>query len=414
MSGPLTIRPGKQPGYRMRVDHDTCILCNGSASVALNPTAAVVWSLCDGRRTLNEIILVLLDHYAKSSRKAIASDVIDSIRRMEAKQLLKLRSDAANQQKPARDRKGNIRGMLGNSKKIHGSDGPLLHPASSYSKNIGTLSCRHHAGFFSICSVTLWGLIDLFNQGVVPGNIDFSKTFKLYRNPQQVDNETDLYPLLFKPDTGITRTDLLNAWNAAGCIVRQDHHGHYREYPFAAYNLIVQRYFSLNDAVLRIAADLRDKYRLEPSKTIAVCYRGTDKHKEVKLAEPEAFLAQTEAVLQTHPHHRVLIQTDQQQVRSRFTEHFGDRCFYFDEMPVTEKAAGIHLRETDLLGSNRFEHAMHLLAVTYQVSQCDIIVNHTGNVASWICLFRGSARRVHQFDQQAKLVCSCSIPDKAE
>jgi hypothetical protein len=45
-----------------------------------------------------------------------------------------------------------------------------------------------------------------------------------------------------------------------------------------------------------------------------------------------------------------------------------------------------------------------LIAVNHLLAQCDLVVNHTGNMALWLCLFRGHARGVWQFDDEGRAV----------
>ena len=270
-----------------------------------------------------------------------------------------------------------------------------------YLKNNNTLYCGANHGFFSNCTVTLQSLIELHNKNLTLSKIDFSSAFCDYKTPEQNQRNIDLYPYYFKTDLikEITKKDKK--------ILKQDHHGHYKHYDFYHLNPFIQRYFSLNQDILNIQNMLIEKYKIDLSKTIAVWYRGTDKYLEVQLAEPSLYLNLAEELLGLIPDVKILIQTDQKQVRDLFINHFKDRCFFFEEMPVTDSKM-ISYRDSKLFNPNRFEFGKLLLAVTHLFSKCQIIVNHTGNVASWICLFRGNADSVFQFNQQGKLV----VPDK--
>jgi hypothetical protein len=73
-------------------------------------------------------------------------------------------------------------------------------------------------------------------------------------------------------------------------------------------------------------------------------------------------------------------------------------------MPVTDSSIGIHLLQgEENLNMNRFEYGKMVLAVTHLISKCNLIVNHTGNMASWVCLFRGNVDGVFQFDSEGNL-----------
>ncbi|HEY9613465.1 FkbM family methyltransferase [Allocoleopsis sp.] len=265
-------------------------------------------------------------------------------------------------------------------------------------KNKTLYSSRNNPsnGFFSILSVCFWGMIDLYNLNILPERINFSDEFLSYRSQEQIRNRADFYPYYFK-----TNLDIKIESN---CLIsKHDHHGLYRNYNFNSYNLFTHRYFQVNESILKTQKLLVKKYQIDLSKTIAVCYRGTDKHTEVKLGNPHAYLELAEKLLQQNPEHKILIQTDQEQVRDLFVNYFHERCFFFEEMPVAREGRALHAN-AHLTQVDKFSFGKTLLAVTHLLSQCDLIVNHTGNVAAWICLLRGNADGVFQFDREGKLV----------
>lgn len=53
--------PRPRPGYRVeQVEEETVLYFPGDARVLYcNPTAALIWQLCDGRRTVDEIVAAL-------------------------------------------------------------------------------------------------------------------------------------------------------------------------------------------------------------------------------------------------------------------------------------------------------------------------------------------------------------------
>lgn len=269
-----------------------------------------------------------------------------------------------------------------------------------YSEQSKTLSCGWNHGFFSNCTVTLWGLVDCYNRNKTPERIDFSHAFSRYRTQEQIDNKTDLYPFYF-------RTDLNKSIRTGEPIVKHDHHGVYKHYDFDSYNPFIQRYFNVNDSILDIQSRLIKKYNINLEKTVAVCYRGTDKFVEVKLSDPRNYVACAENLLRLIPGARILIQTDQKQVRDLFTSYFGNHCFYLEEMPVNEGNLAVHniLKQLQI---SAFDFGKMVLATTYLLSRCGVVVNHTGNVAAWICLFRGNAESIMQFDKEGNAILPTS------
>ena len=265
-----------------------------------------------------------------------------------------------------------------------------------YDTQTRTLHCGHSAGFFSSCCVTLWTLQEVPRAGQpMPERIDFSASFAFFRNSEQQQGKADLYPLFFRPGP---------APAFPSDFPRIDHHGIYRFLDYARINVAMARYFRPSDEAERRRDELARTYRIDPATTLAVIYRGTDKGTEVRVASPEAYLAQARKLLVRNPGFRVWIQTDEPAVRSMFCRAFGERCFYLDEMPVSSDGRVVHEQEDSTLNMDRSEFGVLLVAVTSLLAQCAIVVNHTGNMALWVCLFRGHAHGVWQFDDEGRVV----------
>lgn len=264
-----------------------------------------------------------------------------------------------------------------------------------------TLYCghRHNAGFFSYCTVTLWAIEELLNQGIVPEKIDFSKSFKNYRDEEQTG--IDLYPCYFRIDYTQDINHLIGSK-----IKIQNHHDIYKNYNFADHFPLINRYFQPNQSILEVECNLQQKYDIDYSKTIVIFYRGTDKGSEVKLVDPKYYLKEAEKILNKNPDFRILIQTDQEQVRDLLSNYFQEKCFFLEEMPVTSSKKALHLQN---LSISKFEFGKRILAVTYLLSKCEFIINHTGNMASWVCLFRGNAKNMFQFSCKGYLINDWNI-----
>jgi hypothetical protein len=261
------------------------------------------------------------------------------------------------------------------------------------------LYCCWNEGFFSNCSVTLLSLIQLFNNfQIIPDRIDFSRGFSDYRDAAQVERKTDLYPDYFQthPDVPLANR---------GSIRLLGHHDSYRFQNFRAVAPYLNRFFRLAPAIERIESKLISKYGIEFPNTLAVCYRGSDKKTEVMLADPLNVLRLTERVLESNPGLRLWIQTEVRQVSDLFRTHFGPRCFVVEELPMIDGDRSPKSMFSEAEGATRrFAFGQNLLAVTYMLSQCGELINHTGNMAYWIWLFRGKSDRMWQFDRRGKLV----------
>ena len=260
------------------------------------------------------------------------------------------------------------------------------------------LYCCHNAGFFSNCTVTLWNIVELYRKyNILPDRIDFSKAFSSYRDQIDSNEEVDLYPVFFKTTTPYSV-------KLRKHVVNVDHHGIYKLIDFPSYSSLIRKYFVLSENDLKVQTTLIEKYDIDLQRTISIIYRGTDKSTEVKLASPELYLNKARELLHNNPDHKVLIQTDDINVRNLFAKHLGGKCVYFQEMPVTSGRIALHNQDEEILHMGKIQFGELLLAVTYLLSKSHYIVNHTGNMALWICLFRGNSTNVFQFDKSGKLI----------
>lgn len=257
---------------------------------------------------------------------------------------------------------------------------------------------RHDAGFFSNCSTLLQSVIDLHRSGILVDGIDCSGVFRAFRDTPQ---DADLYAELFRPDLEAPLPDApVPRFRAAG-----DHHGHYRDLDLMGLAPYLRRHFTPAPSVLALREALTDRYRLAPGNLIGLCWRGTDKHKEVAPTDIAEYLALADRILARDPSLRVLVQTDQAQVRDAVAAHFGERCVFFREMPVTEGHVVLHqLNLTREHGLAKRDFAARLLASIGILAGCRHLITHTGNVGLWLALYRGTAEGLYQFDQHRTLV----------
>jgi hypothetical protein len=131
---------------------------------------------------------------------------------------------------------------------------------------------------------------------------------------------------------------------------------------------------------------------------ISVLYRGTDKSTELVLAHPQDYLIVTQKLLKENPDFKVLLQTDQTQVIQMFVEALGDKVVFFEETPSTTSNSVIwNLMEKN--GADSIEWSQWFDAALRCVSDCRYMVNHTGNVAFFANLYRGSLDGVYQFNE---------------
>jgi Coenzyme PQQ synthesis protein D (PqqD) len=76
MSLEPTNKPKQKTDYRLETLDDEILLYHPSETkiMYLNPTASIIWGLCNGERTTQEIISLLQDAYPESAAE-ISADV---------------------------------------------------------------------------------------------------------------------------------------------------------------------------------------------------------------------------------------------------------------------------------------------------------------------------------------------------
>ena len=268
----------------------------------------------------------------------------------------------------------------------------------TYSLHDGTLFCGYQSGFFSTCTVTLWHIAEVLERtGEMPRRIDFSRSFKWFRNAEQTRDASDMYPLFFSPGS-------IDATRGVTRLPRVRYHGLYRWIDYRRFGRVMQQYFQPSEKARAFQSKWIARYDIDPAKTIAVVYRGTDKSTELTLASPRAYVDQARKILERHPDFRILIQTDELSVRDLFVEEFSSSCFFIEDMPVSRQGIVVHELDDASLQRDRGEFGVMLVAVTELISRAAFVVNHTGNLALWVCLWRGHSRGVVQFDSTGGLV----------
>ncbi len=79
-----TKKPRQKSGYHLEMLENELLLFSPEQTLVLyfNETASVVWELCDGQRTVEDIVLLLSEAYPEA-REAIESDVLSTLEQLE-------------------------------------------------------------------------------------------------------------------------------------------------------------------------------------------------------------------------------------------------------------------------------------------------------------------------------------------
>lgn len=265
-----------------------------------------------------------------------------------------------------------------------------------YDPRTGVLHANWDEGFFSNCTTALWALTDLAAEGLAPARICMDRGWDKYCD-RGLHKDLDLYDVFFKP-----QPDLPAPIGTA--LPRLHHHGRYALLGLERWTPFIQRWFAVSERVADLQRSLVAGYEFDRANTIGFFYRGTDKYTEVAVVSRGEFMRLARALTKTYPHHRIMLQTDQAQVRDLFAREFGTRCFHVKEMPATGGTTGLHFLSDAELGMDRMQFGMLGLAVTRLLAECDVLVNGTGNMALWAALYRGNTNRMYQVDETGDVV----------
>ena len=230
-----------------------------------------------------------------------------------------------------------------------------------------TLTVDHQSGFFDAVTIMLGNLIDIHKQ--IPNRPPI-KNIIWKKNPMVSDCESNNYPLFFCQSDN--RNEISLGSPVKGPWVSHNFH----EINFTEINKIIKQYFNLSEGVMEIRDGLSTTYNVIPEKTIAIYYRGTD---HINNIQPRTshytvinwiiknLLGEDLSLL---PEYRIMIQTDQKQIRDFFNDHLKKReRFYFQELPVAEGDIGLHKISQDERGMSITKHQMTFLSTIHIMSK---------------------------------------------
>jgi hypothetical protein len=271
---------------------------------------------------------------------------------------------------------------------------------SNVQRDGGGVSCDyfslHDSGLYSNVTTALHDVLVLHHAGITVRKIDFSAGMTFFKD----DIGKDVYPLFFEASrergTALPADLTFNAY---------DVHKVYKRLPLQALSKAADVLFKPSPTVFNVAQEIVKAAGVEPTRTIAICYRGTNKGKEVSLAPIDHYIAVVENIGKvTGIYFDILIQTDQAQARQAIMDRFGPRVRFFKDLPVTTGSTPIHKLEFGTeVTLTREDFAIRMMAAVVVMSQCAFVVTHSGNIGAWIAILRGSTQNLYQFDATAQL-----------
>ncbi len=253
--------------------------------------------------------------------------------------------------------------------------------------------CTHNAGFYSNMTETINAIIYLTQSGKRVSDISFALSHYLYKDNYNADIFKDFFTINHKKIKEVEKDfnqnkELLFPNNSI-----------YKNLDFPSLSLLLSTYFNPTKVVTENIIKIEDKYKINYEKLIAVHYRGTDKKEECSLADPLDYINVVKKILDYQKDLIIMIQTDQQSVCDLFLKNFGNKCFFIDELPMSESSLPIH----KTIEENRLNYAINIDSVCRIMSKAKYLILGTGNMACITTLYRGNPERLYQFDKNGFL-----------
>lgn len=267
-----------------------------------------------------------------------------------------------------------------------------------------TIRVAHDAGFFSCCTVLLNRILSHAgaNGGELP-SVDATGTFGWYKPPGGEGRDgRELFFQRFEPSDGSPSAPV--RWVDWDEDDDDEQFCDLARYNFAALAPVLAAYFTPDARIDAIQTALRSKYGIDYQRTCVLFYRGNDKARESVPCDYGEMVDRALAATADRPDTAFWLQSDETEflsfARDRLTRQ-GPRS---DRSPavITMDGGDIrHMSSRDdtvdhLDRASNFEYACKFLAIARMMARCRQVVCTSGNVSSWVALFRGSARGMVQ------------------
>lgn len=247
----------------------------------------------------------------------------------------------------------------------------------------GVLQIKHDGGFFSCCSIKLQSIVKYINLSQkMPKGVDSSQLFDLYK-----EESRDLTLDYFEDYNNI------NQHVTSPIYFINDHQ--YMNYDILQYKLLtplILKYFYPSLKIVDIFNKLQQKYDIIYDNTLAVYYRGTDKHTETPLASFNDFYEQIIKIVKNNNNIKILIQTDTASFIDYINHKDLKNIIIINENAVSYSNLGIH----NVRGGN-YEHMLYFLSTVLMISKCKYIICGSGNCSLWMMLYRQNSKNVIQY-----------------
>ena len=278
------------------------------------------------------------------------------------------------------------------------------------------LKTTHNAGFFSCCSVKLSETIDFINSNKkLPEIVDSSEQFRMYKNDK--DKDTDITFHYFENYNNVTDVDILSPinyhWN--------DQFIDYGNLDYKHIVPLIKKYFSPSVKINTIVNNIEKKYNIVHDNTVAVYYRGTDKHLETQLSPYDEFYEQIIKIVNINKNIKILLQSDS----AEFIDYINGKVLRINDKDLKINNKGLKFNDKDLKindtdlknvviidenktsytnkgihneqsSNTNYQDMFYFLSTIIIMSKCKYIICGSGNCSIWIMFYRENNKNVIQ------------------
>lgn len=179
------------------------------------------------------------------------------------------------------------------------------------------------------------------------------------------------------------------------------HHSIYGK-EFVNKNNFFVEFFKSTESQTKLMNNFIQQYDIQLEDTLGVYYRKTDKISEIHHMPDEEYLQTVKDIKNKLKVKRLWLLTDQQQIKDMFVSKFKNECFFVKELPFNSNNVSTHHSMTS--GGSKLDYIKNFDAVLKTISKCKYLINHTGNSACAIAMFRGSVENTWQVSHGGNLV----------
>jgi hypothetical protein len=246
-----------------------------------------------------------------------------------------------------------------------------------------TYFLTHNAGFFSCASVALDAVVRKKPQKINSiFGLAWYKKILFMNNWNEFFQEADLNKISDLDQRKVSELNVSSFWNQR-----------YDQILIKEFTPFINTYFQPSIKIQNIKSVLLNSYKIKPSETIGVHYRGTDKVTEWDLTPINKFGDEIDKLLSGDSKNTILFQSDDNEARKYISKRFADeKVVIIEEIFPGEGAIGAHLIDS----RNQQEQVILYFAIVLILSECNFLITHTGNGALWECLFRTNTDNVIQ------------------